>query len=148
MSRWDKDQAMSDTTLHEMQKITRLAAEPRAPGDSTKAAIDRAARSLRLTYRRARSFWYATPGTAVRAWEADRVRAEELQIIAAKRRRLERELQDIAARLAAREMGKHAMAGKKVGVLVHRVSEGVVACRRVAGGEGVIEDARQGSLLG
>jgi hypothetical protein len=156
-----RDAAMSDAILTEMQRITRTAAEPWACGDSVKLGIRRASRTLGISYRRAKAFWYGED-CAVLAREADRLRIEELRIIAAKRQRLEREMAEITARLNARESGKNAMAGSAVGsnamagsalvsteggVPVHRVGEGPPACRRVAGGEGVIADARQGSLL-
>jgi hypothetical protein len=99
----DKESAMGDAILADMQRITRLAAEPRVSDDSAKAAINRAARRLGISFRRARSFWYASPDAAVRAAEADRLRAEEVRILASRRIRLEQELDWIEARIVARE---------------------------------------------
>jgi hypothetical protein len=141
-----EDAAMSDAILTEMQRITRTAAEPWACGDSVKLGIRRASRTLGISYRRAKAFWYGED-CAVLAREADRLRIEELRLIAAKRQRLEREMAEITARLNAREAGKHALVSTEGGVPVHRVGEGPPACRRVAGGEGVIVDKRQLGLL-
>ena len=90
---------MSDSAIvHEMQSITRRAAEPWQPGDSVKAAIGRAARTLGIGYRRARSFWYGE-SVAVRAIEADQMRAAEALLLTRRRQRLEHELAAIKARL-------------------------------------------------
>ena len=93
---------MADTATiaNEMQAITRHAAEPWLPGESVKAAIGRAARTLGIGYRRARSFWYGE-AVAVRAIEADRMRAAELALLAQRHRRLMLELAAIKARLDA-----------------------------------------------
>jgi len=98
----DKDAAMSDTVdiTVEMQAITRRAAEPLLPGDSVKAAILRASRTLGIGYRRAWSFWYGE-SVSVRAIEADRMRAAELLLLAQRSRRLAQELASIRARLDA-----------------------------------------------
>ena len=41
-----------------MQRWVREAAEPAMPGESVKAAINRAARALHMPYARARAHWY------------------------------------------------------------------------------------------
>lgn len=66
-------------TLTEMQAIVRSASEPWRPGDSVKVAISRAARKLDISYRRARTFWYAYR-CAVRAAEADKLRQLAVRI--------------------------------------------------------------------
>ena len=93
---------MSDTltVALEMQAITRRAAEPWLPGDSVKAAIGRASRALGIGHRRARSFWYGE-AAAVRAVEADRMRAAEALLLTKRRQQLEHELAAIKARLDA-----------------------------------------------
>jgi hypothetical protein len=93
---------MADTfaIANEMQSITRRAAEPWLPGDSVKAAIGRASRALGIGYRRARSFWYGET-VAVRAIEADRMRAAELALLTQRQLRLVQELAAIGARLNA-----------------------------------------------
>jgi hypothetical protein len=91
---------MADAITIEMQSITRRAAEPWMPGDNVKGAIGCAARALGIGYRRARSFWYGE-SVAVRAAEADQLRAAEKLLLAARRRRLEQELAAIRARLDA-----------------------------------------------
>ena len=58
---------------HEMQAIVRAAAEPWAPGDTVKAAINRATRVLGLPHRRTFAFWYLQ-ARAVHAHEADALR--------------------------------------------------------------------------
>lgn len=143
----DKSLAMADAVLNDMQRIARLAAEPRAPGDSTKAAIGRAARALGLSYRRARSFWYASPDAAVRAWEADRVRAEERNILASRRWRLEQEILMIEARLNARESGANGSVVGQEGRSVLPVAGPCVDEQSEAVREaGLIPDPRQMAL--
>ncbi len=95
---------MADTIAHEMQAITRRAAEPWLPGDSVKAAIGRASRTLGIGYRRARSFWYGE-SVAVRAIEADRMRAAETLLLTQRRQRLEQELAALRARLDGAHQG-------------------------------------------
>ncbi len=96
---------MSDTAIaSEMQSITRNAAGPWQPGDSVKAAIGRAARTLGIGYRRARSFWYGET-VAVRAIEADQMRAAETRLLTQRRQRLEQELATLRARLDATDQG-------------------------------------------
>ena len=144
------DATMSDSILTEMQRITRTAAEPWASGDSVKLGIRRASRTLGISYRRAKAFWYGED-CSVLAREADRLRIEELRIIAAKRQRLELELEAITTRLNAR--GKWGN-GEGVGIFGDQVpraaSRPVVEVAEVVGGEvsGRIEDERQGRLLG
>ncbi|MGD0109223.1 MAG: hypothetical protein ABSC06_35075 [Rhodopila sp.] len=110
------------TIAVEMQAITRRAAEPWAPGDSVKAAIGRAARALGIGYRRARSFWYCE-NVAVRALEADRLRAAELAMLAQRQRRLTHELATIKARLDAADEAEAGAAA-------------AVACRKAASSGG------------
>jgi len=128
---------MSDTLTIavEMQAITRRAAEPWLPGDSVKAAIGRASRALGIGHRRARSFWYGE-AAAVRAVEADRMRAAELLLLAQRERRLEHELAAIKARLDAAD---EATAGAAAAVARCQGSGGAQAAgvaRREAGGGG------------
>jgi hypothetical protein len=112
----DRNAAMSDTAIaSEMQAITRNAAGPWQPGDSVKAAIGRAARTLGIGYRRARSFWYGEQ-VAVRAFEADRMRAAETLLLGERQRRLEHELAAIRARLDAadqEEAAAHAVVARR-----------------------------------
>lgn len=97
---------MSDTAIaSEMQSITRSAAGPWQPGDSVKAAIGRAARTLGIGYRRARSFWYGE-AVSVRAFEADRMRAAEQLLLQQRQRRLMQELAAIRARLDASDQAE------------------------------------------
>lgn len=102
---------MADTLAiaTEMQAITRGAAGPWLPGDSVKAAIGRAARTLGIGYRRARSFWYGEP-VSVRAIEADRMRAAELRLLSHRQRRLMQELAAIRARLDAADQAEDSAA--------------------------------------
>jgi hypothetical protein len=92
----NQDKQMANSIPLEMQSITRRAAEPYVPGDSIKAQINRAARSLGLNYRRARTFWYAAT-EAVRAEEADALRQWHRQWVATRIARLETELQQLGA---------------------------------------------------
>lgn len=81
----------------EMQTIVRSAAEPWSPGDSVKAAVQRASRKIGLPYRRIRSFWYAQAD----AWahEADRLRAWRVLAEHQQEQRLRDELHALQARL-------------------------------------------------
>jgi hypothetical protein len=151
LSNRDKESAMADAILADMQRITRLAAEPRVADDSAKAAINRAARRLGISFRRARSFWYASPDAAVRAIEADRIRAEETRILASRRIRLEQELDWIEARLIARESrGNEATLGgvarDQVATLLPLASACVDEPSQAHGAEGPIADQRQIAL--
>ena len=74
------------TLIAEMQRITRLAAEPRRDGDNIKRQIARAAWRLGISQRRARSFWYAESQAAVRAHEADKLRAALPRLLRERRR--------------------------------------------------------------
>lgn len=47
--------------LRQCQGIARTAAEPWNPGEGVEAGIRRSARRLGLSYRRARTLWYAQP---------------------------------------------------------------------------------------
>jgi len=116
-----------DALVAEMQDIVRMAAEPRPPVDSSKGAINRAARALGITYRRARSFWYGhTEKVLVRDAEAARLRAEHRRLLLLRIERLEREIaetrrllddaarqRDAEAQRLARQAA--AMAGGEIG---------------------------------
>ena len=82
----------AEKLLQEMQAIVRLAAEPRAATDSTKAAIGRAATALQLSYRRAYSLWYRADKLRVSPEEAERLRAERDRLLLLRHERLEREI--------------------------------------------------------
>lgn len=90
---------MCDAIMAEMQSIIRAAAEPWSPGDSAKAAIRRAARNTGLTFRRARTFWYGE-SAAVRAAEADALRAWHAEWLETQAERLERQAAEYRARKA------------------------------------------------
>ena len=98
MSNQAKVTVVSDTTVSEMQRIVRSAAEPAVPGESVKAALGRAARRLGLGYRRARTFWYGD-ACSVRAWEADRLRTLQLRLIEERLQRLDHERAMLRAQL-------------------------------------------------
>lgn len=147
----DKESAVADAILADMQRITRLAAEPRVVDDSAKAAINRAARRLGISFRRARSFWYASPDAAVRAAEADRLRSEEMRILASQRIRLEQELDWIEARIVARESrgneaSSKSLAQRQMAPLLPLQGTRVDEPRKGTGAEGVIQDRRQIAL--
>jgi len=89
------------TVLAEMQRISHLAAGPLKVEDNVKSRIAKAARRLGLSYRRARSLWYADRSIAPRAEELDRLRAIERQLLDERRRRLRLELSSIDARLSS-----------------------------------------------
>lgn len=93
----------------EMQAIVRLAAEPRPAGDSTKGAIGRAARALKLTYRRAYAFWYLSERVRVTAEEADRLRAERERLHLLRLERLRHEIA-VTERLLAEARQRDAVA--------------------------------------
>ena len=140
---------MPNEALLDMQRIVRFAAEPRAPGDTTKAAIDRAARCLQLGYRRCYSFWHAAAGTVVKADEADRVRDAELRLIARERIRITQRMAWITARLDAKEIGD---AHEKMDRAQNRAAAAEDRRRNhsasaVVGTEGVIADPRQGEIV-
>jgi hypothetical protein len=86
----------------EMSGIVREASQPCAPGESVKALIRRAAIRLGLPHRRARALWYAE-ARAIRAEEADRLRAAQAALLADRARRLQAELALLHSRLAALE---------------------------------------------
>jgi hypothetical protein len=90
-----------DPLLLEMQRIVKLAVMliEGEPESSVKRRIDIAARCLGLSYRRARSFWYATAGTAVRGHELDAMRAQERGLLEKRRHRLLNEAALIEERL-------------------------------------------------
>lgn len=115
----------------EAQQIVRMAAEPWAAGDGIKAGIDRAARRLNLSYRRARTFWYGAH-CAVLAAEMDQLRARRAFLLGERMKRLDAERALIAARLEALK-GSHADVVARMGRT------------RLGGGSGLCDDAR-GSL--
>ena len=140
----DKGMAMNDMVLIEMQNIVRRAAQPCEPGDSIKALINRAARRMGLQFRRARSIWYATPGTAIRAAEADALRVAELRLLTAERIRLETQMRWIETRLGAaheQNVRKESRSVLDKGDEVRSEAGGLV------GEAGTIDDQRQGALL-
>ncbi|HEY2416596.1 MAG TPA: hypothetical protein VGH84_01660 [Steroidobacteraceae bacterium] len=100
-----------DALLGEMQCIVRLAAEPRPPVDSSKGAINRAARALGLSYRRARAFWYGEERALVREAEAARLRAERDRLLRLRLERLEVEMQELRTLLHYAEQRDAAQAG-------------------------------------
>lgn len=136
---------MPNAAIADMQRIVRLAAEPRPAGDSVKAAIGRAARVLKIGHRRAYTFWHGYDA-AVRADEADRLRAEELRLLARRRIAIETELNWIEARLNARGEQHGQMAGAQAGS--HRPDPRPVFYerRKAPGDVGVIPDERQPAL--
>ena len=82
----------------EMQSIVRLAAEPVEVGDTVKAQITRSARRLSLPWRRAKTFWHAEK-CAIRAEEADHLRAESVRILRERLARLAVEQDVLRGRL-------------------------------------------------
>jgi len=97
---------MSTTLIEEMQRIVRAAAEPRPCGDSVKSAIGRAARALRLNYRRAYTFWHGYQATVL-AEEADRLRSLDWTLMRARYARLEAELSELEAQINERSGKSH-----------------------------------------
>lgn len=87
---------MTNPITHEMMQIVRGAAEPWHPGDSVKVGIGRAARRLGLGYRRAQSLWYGT-APAIRADEADKLRAARLVLAGERIHRLQIEIETLRA---------------------------------------------------
>jgi hypothetical protein len=90
--RRDRTMPNAATIANEMQTIVRRAAEPWAPGDSIKAALDRAARRTGIGFRRVRTLWYRQT-EAISAVEADTLREWHRNWIATQRERLTAELQ-------------------------------------------------------
>lgn len=83
----------------EAQALVKLAAEPREPGESEKAAMNRAARRLGFKPRRVVQAWYRQPA----AWlstEMDVMRERATEALRARQARLEAELEALNARLA------------------------------------------------
>ena len=93
-----KDADMSSTISTEMQAILRMAAEPASPGESVKAAINRAARRLQLGYRRARAIWYEE-ARIITAEEADRLRAARAALREERLLRLDAEMALLRAQI-------------------------------------------------
>ena len=77
----------SITLLSEMQGVVRLAAWPAHPGELVKSQINRSARRLGLTPRRAETLWYGRAGQIL-AEEADRLRAWRVDWTKQRRARL------------------------------------------------------------
>lgn len=99
----------ADPVAFEMQRIVRETIEPPRAGESVKEQINRAARVLDLSAKRAESFWYGRG--RVLAFEADRLRQAYQANRAARRLRLLRELEQLdaeAARLDAVAGGRNA----------------------------------------
>lgn len=86
--------ANADAIANEMQTIVRRAAEPWAPGDSIKAAIDRAARRTGFGFRRVRTLWYRQT-TAILAAEADALREWHRRWLASEKARLAAQLANL-----------------------------------------------------
>ena len=83
----------------EAEALVKEAAEPREPGESVKASINRAARRLGFKPRRVEQAWYRQPA----AWlstEMDVMRAKAAEAMRARQARLQAELDALEARLA------------------------------------------------
>jgi hypothetical protein len=102
----DRDKPMTNAVM-EMTEIVRAAAEPWAPGDSVKAAINRASRRLSISPRRATTFWYSRPA-AILAHEADSLRRWYAQHCDQEAARLVQRLAEIRRRQEAFEKREHA----------------------------------------
>jgi hypothetical protein len=89
--------------LLEAHYIVREAAEPWTPGDSVKAGINRAARVLDLSFRRAKTFWYCAPEGRVGADEIDHLRRRHHELLETSCGALDAERSVIAAKLSALE---------------------------------------------
>jgi hypothetical protein len=116
---------MSDAVL-EAHEIVRLAAEPWQVGDGVKEGITRAARSLGIGYRRARTFWYCQP-CAVLSVEMDRMRLRKRELLFERMRRLDAERDYVAAKIAALEETR--------ADLVAHVARGALDTKGAAGAE-------------
>lgn len=90
----DRNVANPAAIANEMQTIVRRAAEPWAPGDSTKAAIGRAARATGFGFRRVKALWYGERAT-VSAVEADALRRWHRQWLATRKARLLAEIEQL-----------------------------------------------------
>ena len=120
----------------EMHALVREAAEPVPPGDSVKAAINRAARSLGISTARARSYWYRLV-KLVPAEEADALRKRRNEIRELRIQRLEHEL----AALVALRRGIHDHDGEPAGAFRRLGDEaGPALCRP---GAMVLPDRRE-----
>jgi len=83
----------------EAEALVKAAAEPREPGESVKASMNRAARRLGFTPRRVTQAWYRQPA----AWlstEMDVMRLKAAEAMRARQARLRAELDALEARLA------------------------------------------------
>lgn len=83
----------------EAQQLVRAAAEPREPGESVKASINRAARRLGLKPRRVEQAWYRQPARWL-STEMDTMRARAADALRARQARLRSELAALDERLA------------------------------------------------
>lgn len=96
--------------IADAMRIVHLAAEPRPPADSTKAAIVRAMRKLGWSYERTRHVWYGDV-RRVSVREMDQLRALEQErdhaAMSAERRHHFEQLAALRARLAVRDEGFH-----------------------------------------
>ncbi|MEJ0017506.1 MAG: GIY-YIG nuclease family protein [Acetobacteraceae bacterium] len=86
----------------EMRQSVILASQDLPATATTKERIARSAERLGITGRRARSLWYMSPKTAIRAHEADRIRAICRSLLAERVDRLEQQAE--AARTALRRL--------------------------------------------
>lgn len=111
--RADKSSEFSDKSadISDAMRFVRLAAEPRAVGDSIKAAINRAARKLHWSPTRTRDIWYGharridvAEMDALRALERARLDAD---FITERRRNIE-QLAVLRTRLHMRDATFHA----------------------------------------
>ena len=92
--------ASPEAIAMEMTAIVREAAEPSVLGEHIAAAIDRAARRLGLSYRRAKAYWYQET-RLVPAHEADKLRRARRQMMRDRAARLNAELATLQLRLSA-----------------------------------------------
>lgn len=108
----DRSSAFSDTSseISDAMRIVHLAAEPRPPADSAKAAIGRAARNLGWSYTRTRDVWYGD-ARRITVAEMDQLRALE-QVrdhveLSRERQRHAEQLAALRGRLAVRDGDFH-----------------------------------------
>lgn len=97
--------------ISDAMRLVRIAAEPRPIGDSVKAAVTRAARTLSWKPTRTRDIWYGT-ARRVEVCEMDALRALERErdaadFIVERRRNLE-QVAVLRTRLQMRDPGFHA----------------------------------------
>ena len=93
-----------------------LAAEPFSPADNRKSLIARAARTLHLTYSRAKRIWYAEDTCSMRAEEVVRLLAERERLYRVRLARLRAEIADTERLInEALRREKQAQAAEAVG---------------------------------